>query len=393
MSWSVTTLRASARGSAPRSAPTTSSTSRSVVSISSASSAGCMRTRSDSSRDAQVGRERVGADVGPLGLAARARESRDRPGGRPSPRRRARRRCRCRGPRSRRCPDAPSSRCRSRITSRTSWWRATTGTIRSIRDWRIAEVTSMPAMKTRPASSNVTGFCARERRRAARRRRAAGPRASRARSARGTSRPCRGSGSRAAPRACGRQCSCRRLPVRRWRQSSLGDLLQEVDRSRGRISPRVSAPSISTPFAARRALQPPRAWRSGGRRGRRPSRRCGRVGTPVTEKPSVVALDAAADRAQRVDDAPRSGRSPCGAARRRRRPSSRRGACDASSAKSGSSSTSSGTSLDVDRRRGQLGAAHLEVADLLGADAPALQDPDARRPSARARRAGRCGAG
>ena len=31
----------------------------------------------------------------------------------------------------------------------------------------------------------------------------------------------------------------------------------------------------------------------------------------------------------------------------------------------------------MDRRRGQLGTAHLEVADLLGADPPPLQDPDA----------------
>ena len=42
-------------------------------------------------------------------------------------------------------PSAASSRCRSRITSRTSGWRATTGTIRSTLTCRIAEVTSVPA--------------------------------------------------------------------------------------------------------------------------------------------------------------------------------------------------------------------------------------------------------
>src|SRR3954447_18469919 len=55
-------------------------------------------------------------------------------------------------------PCSPSSRWRSRITSRTSGCRATTGTLRSICDRRIEAVTSVPAIRTRPASSNVTGF-------------------------------------------------------------------------------------------------------------------------------------------------------------------------------------------------------------------------------------------
>ena len=52
---------------------TTSSTVRFVVSISSASSAGCIRSASLLVAGAEVGRERVGADLRPLGQpAARA---------------------------------------------------------------------------------------------------------------------------------------------------------------------------------------------------------------------------------------------------------------------------------------------------------------------------------
>ena len=43
----------------------------------------------------------------------------------------------------------PSSRWRSRITSRTGWWRATDETTRSMRGSRISVVTSRPSMKTR----------------------------------------------------------------------------------------------------------------------------------------------------------------------------------------------------------------------------------------------------
>ncbi len=77
---------------------------------------------------------------------------------------RARRRCRCRGPRSPTSPAWPSSRWRSRITSRTSGWRATTGTAASISGSRIAAVTSSPAIDTRAARRrSSTGFAARER--------------------------------------------------------------------------------------------------------------------------------------------------------------------------------------------------------------------------------------
>ena len=48
-------------------------------------------------------------------------------------------------------PSRPSCRCRSRITSRTGECRATTGTIRSMRVSRIDAVTSVPAIQTRPS--------------------------------------------------------------------------------------------------------------------------------------------------------------------------------------------------------------------------------------------------
>ena len=128
------------------------------MSIRSASSAGCMRARSDSSRSLRSVASASAPMSGRSGLPPRARARPGRRRGRPSPRRRARRPCRCRGPRSPRRPSAASSRCRSRITSRTCGCRATTETIRSTRARRIAAVTSLPLMKTRPSSSKVTGF-------------------------------------------------------------------------------------------------------------------------------------------------------------------------------------------------------------------------------------------
>ena len=117
---------------------------------------------------AQVGRERVGADLGPLGQPAAAR----------APSRsafevdlhlgaRARRRCRCRGPRSRRRPPRRARAGAPRITSRTAGWRATTGTRRSMPASRIADVTSVSAIKTRPCSSKRDRVLGRRARRAA----------------------------------------------------------------------------------------------------------------------------------------------------------------------------------------------------------------------------------
>ena len=217
------------------------------MSISSASSAGCMRALIGFVAELQVGRERVGADLGPLGLAARARAPPGRRRDTPSPRRPGRRRCRCRGLRSRRPRSAASSRWRSRITSRTSGWRATTGTIRSTRTWRIAAVTSVPSMNTRPASSKVIGYS-----------RASSPSAGPSPSGSaalerepgercGTSPRYRGSGSRAARRARAQRCSCRPRPGRRWRRSTLNHRARAGRRTRGSLSPTHSAPSIRTP--------------------------------------------------------------------------------------------------------------------------------------------------
>ena len=72
-------------------------------------------------------------------------------------------------------------------------------------------------------------------------------------------------------------------------------------RSRGRIPPRSRRPRSATPSRETRpATAPSMAIRWSPRRLDLPPR--GRVGTPVTEKPSVVPLGAHADRPQRVDD-------------------------------------------------------------------------------------------
>ena len=149
-------------------------------------------------------------------------------------------------------------------------------------------MTSVPAMNTRPASSNVTGFSrasAPSGVAVAERERRAG---ARARSARGTSPRCRGSGSRAALRACARRCSCRPRRGRRWRRSSFGSPSPGGRRNRGSLSPRIRRPRSGRP-RARRRRRSRRASRSGGRRPRRSSRRAGASGTPRTAKPSGVA--------------------------------------------------------------------------------------------------------
>ena len=68
---------------------------------------------------------------------------------RPSARRAARRRRRCRAPRSPSRPARRAARWRSRITSRTSWCRATVGTEESISGCRISAVTSWPGDRRR----------------------------------------------------------------------------------------------------------------------------------------------------------------------------------------------------------------------------------------------------
>ena len=95
---------------------------------------------------------------------------------------------------------------------------------------RIEAVTSLPSMRTRPASSNSTGFSRASAAELVAPGRAPGRDGARARSARDTSRRCRGSGSRAAPRAAGRPCSCRPLRARRWRRSSGSGRSQRVEK-------------------------------------------------------------------------------------------------------------------------------------------------------------------
>ncbi len=141
---------------------TTSSTSRSLVSISSASSAGCIRARSLSSRSSQVGGERVGADVGVVRLGGSSRTRPRQLRGRPSRPRSGATTVPMSRPSMTTLPSSASSRWRSRITSRTSGWRATTGTMRSISAWRIADVTSVPAIETAPDLVEVDRVLARE---------------------------------------------------------------------------------------------------------------------------------------------------------------------------------------------------------------------------------------
>src|SRR5829696_408821 len=59
--------------------------------------------------------------------------------------------------------------------------------------------------------------------------RAPRPTAARATSARDTSPRCRGSGSRAAPLAAARPCSCLRRQARLWQRSSSGNGVEEVE--------------------------------------------------------------------------------------------------------------------------------------------------------------------
>ena len=102
----------------------------------------------------------------------------------------------------------------------------------------------------------------------------------------------------------------------------------------------------------------------------------GRVGTPVTANPSSCRLRAGADRPQRVD----RGLDPVGLLE-----AQLAGAVDpALAARAGGEQAEQRQLVDeerhllgADRRRRQLGRAHLEVADRLGAEPPAGEDPDA----------------
>ena len=122
-----------------------------------------------------------------------------------------------------------------------------------------------------------------------------------------------------------------------------------------------------------RARRSRRASRCGGRRGSRSCRRVAGSGTPRIRKPSSVAntcwpsarrastvASTRSDSFARSSSAPRSRLLPC--------------AHEAASANSGSSSIASGTSSAENRRRDELGRAHLEIADALAADAAPVVD-------------------
>ena len=174
---------------------------------------------------AEVGGERVGADVGTLRLPPARADRRvglevDLHLGR-----RARRRCRCRGPRSR-CSRAPaSSRCRSRITSRTAAWRATTDTIRSMRDCRIAggdvdagdEHAALVVERDRASPRELADRLRVAERQPLAQREPRERAVHRARVEVAEAEPLRELG--------GRRCSCRLPPVRRWPRSSLHELV------------------------------------------------------------------------------------------------------------------------------------------------------------------------
>ena len=144
----------------------------------------------------------------------------------------------------------------------------------------------------------------------------------------------------------------------------------------GKDTPTLSKPSISTPSRlATPATAPSIAIRWSPRASIRPP--FGRVGTPVTSKPSVVRLGAEAERPQRVDQR----LDPVGllepqllgaahaarAARVRREQREQRELVDQERHLAG-----------VDLGRGELGGADLEVAAGLLAEAAAREDPDAR---------------
>ena len=233
-------------------------------------------------------------------------DRRDRRRGRPSPRPRGATTVPMSRPSITTSPSAPSSRWRSRITSRTSGWRATTGhhPVDPHLPDRVGDVGAVDEARG-PASSKTTGCSPRERaeRGAVAERRARG--GARARSGSGTSRRCRGSGSRAAPRA---PRATVLLPAPAGPSiatiiGASGRLVQRMviddcasmspvwtrsaSRSKkpGKLIAAHSAPSIRRP-PARRRPRSRRASRSGGRRRRRSCRRAAAPGRRGPTKPS-----------------------------------------------------------------------------------------------------------
>ena len=176
-----------------------------------------------------------------------------------------------------------------------------------------------------------------------------------------------------------RPCSCRPRRGRRWRRSSLRRSARGARRSRGRISPRSRRPRSRRP-SRDQTLQRPRASRSGGRRATRPCPPRGRVGTPVTEKPSSCPFA----RPPIARSASTSGLDPVGLLE-----AQLAGAVDpALAARAGREQPEERQLVDeqrhlvaLDRRRRQLGArAPRASPDLLGADARAAARIPTRAP-------------
>ena len=163
---------------------------------------------------------------------------------------------------------------------------------------RIAAVTSVPAMRDAAVRVERRPGTRARARRARRPRRAAAALAARATSARGTSRRCRGSGSRAARRARVRRCSCRRRPGRRSQRSSPGHQSPSSSKNPGKLTARRRRPRISHAFA-RDEARDGAEHRDPVVAARRRSAAPRRVGTPRIREAVVRRADVGADGAER----------------------------------------------------------------------------------------------
>ena len=324
------------------------------MSICSASSAGSHLRRVALVAQAQVGRERVGADPGPLGDAAGARARPRRRRGRPSPPRRG-------------ATTVPMSR--PSITASPSLGELALALAHHLAHRRVARdrrrrrgrcaaadlaVTSRPSIR-RALVLEADRVLAGERAEPAASSRWRRARA-RATSARGTSRRCRGSGSRAARRAAARPCSCRPRRGRRWRRSSHRSRdVRGARRTRGSLQPPPRPPRSARPRATRARRPPPSiAIRWSPRASTLPPLRAGGDAHAPGSHPARGDADAKWLRAASFTVSMRSvslTRSSCGArddALAARQPARR-------ARTSGSSSTSRGTSSGPTLGRDQLG--------------------------------------
>ena len=350
------------------------------MSISLASSAGLHARGVALVAQAQVGRERVGADLRAAPRPALRARSPRRRRGRPSPRRpgattvpmsrpsittspslrraRAGARASPRAPRGGARRPGPAGRCRgSRIAAVDVVAGDPDAALVVERD----RVLARELGRARPPSSGDARAAAR------------------ATSARGTSRRCRGSGSRAARRAAGRPCSCRRRRARRWRRSSVRPELHATPggrRSRGSLQRPPRRPRSSTPSRETSpATAPSIAIRWSPRASIVPPREPGR--DAADEKPSRCA------RCGRRARAGRRRRSRCGPSPSRAAPRRRGRTLSPRAMRRGEREQRQLVDQPrhlggADRRRRRARRAHLEVGDRLAADAAPVEDGDAR---------------